>query len=734
MNAPFKQDARLGRLTTALGPDALVLLRFDGTDHINGLFDYRVEALSPTRDIDFDALMGTHASVQITSPGHGPRHFDGIVTQARWLGVAENGHRFDLALRPWFWLAGRRRNQRIFHNMSVVKILEELLAPYGGLGNPALKNALVAEYPDLEYTVQYRETDLDFACRQMERFGISYHFTHAPGSHTLVLTDAADAHDPVAGGTRAFREVDGHHNSGEEHFWEMAAERNLTTGAVRLTDYNFKLPTAAMETDSLGDATHDQGQIESFDYPGDYPDQGRGKSVAGLRTAQERGGDRRHRASGDCISLGAGMTVTLGGDPVPGIGAEPCLCLSATQSFVSEGYGSGANSGGEYAFSGSYVLMPVSAPLAPPKRTAVPVVQGPQTAVVVGDGEIDCDEFGRILVRFHWDLAGANSMRCRVSQNWAGKGWGGVMIPRIGMEVVVEFLEGDPDKPLVTGCVYNGKNDAPYPLPAHKTKSVLRSNTHEGKGFNEIAFEDQAGEENISLHAQKDQTLKVLHNRAKRVDNDQIESVGRHKSVEVGGNHQEKIGGSMNLSVGSAKNGALFAALGNIVGQAASRMQEGAAEVGDKTVSAFVGGLAEASAASELLSLGGIAKFAAAGGNAAIAGAAQAGAGAALGQLLGSVMPVSGISNTIIEKAKSETVGLASTEQVGLFKNTVVGMVQTTYVGKKKIIDVGEELVIQVGKSKLVMKKDGTIRLLGDNLNISMSGPVQINGSVIDLN
>ncbi|RAP39271.1 type IV secretion protein Rhs, partial [Rhodovulum viride] len=253
------------------------------------------------------------------------------------------------------------------------------------------------------------------------------------------------------------------------HFRAWRPARRITTGAIRLTDYNFKTPVAAMETDHLGDAAYEQGQIESFDWPGDYLDQGRGRVVAELRAQGERGQDRRYEAEGDIVALGAGLRVTLSGDPVPGTGGE-YLCLSARHSYTADNYGSGGSDDGDgRAYDGQYVLMPVEAPLLPEQKTARADVRGPQTATVVGEGEIDCDEYGRILVRFHWDLDEAWSMRCRVSQSWAGAGWGGMVIPRIGMEVVVEFLDGDPDKPLVTGCVYNGRNRVPYDLPANKT-------------------------------------------------------------------------------------------------------------------------------------------------------------------------------------------------------------------------------------------------------------------------
>ncbi|RCW86759.1 type VI secretion system Vgr family protein [Paracoccus lutimaris] len=554
MNAPLRQAERLGRLTTALGPDTLSLLRFDGSEHINELYEYRVEALAIRSDLDFDALIGTHATVEIDTR-EGTRHFDGIVTQARWAGVGENGHRYDLILRPWFWLASRRRNQRIFHNKTVVQILTELLSDYAGLGDPALEMKLSGDYQSLEYTVQYRESDLDFARRQMERAGISFHFRHAMGSHTLVMTDDVLAHETV--GARPFKSYDGHHQAEGEHFWDWAPERNITTGAIRLTDFNFKSPDAAMETDRLGDAVYAQGQIESFDYPGDYLAQSVGKLVAGLRTNQERGADRRNRAVGDCVSLGAGKRVTLSGDKVPGTG-ETYLCLSASHHFVSEAYGSGGQGSDGYSFTGSYTLMPDTAPMVPPRRTQVPVVHGPQTAMVVGEGEIDPDEYGRILVRFHWDLDGAYSMRCRVSQNWAGNGWGGMVIPRIGMEVVVEFLEGDPDKPLVTGCVYNGRNAVPYALPANKTVSTFKSDTHQGSGYNEFRFEDEQGREEVFMHAQKDhntiiendESHSIGHDRSKTVGNDQSEAIGHDKTISVGNDHRETIGNDMVYNVG----------------------------------------------------------------------------------------------------------------------------------------------------------------------------------------
>ncbi|QFQ89133.1 type VI secretion system tip protein VgrG [Paracoccus kondratievae] len=676
MNAPLRQTERLGRLTTALGADMLALLRFDGTDHLNDLFEYRVEALATRDDLDFDALIGTHATVEIEGR-EGTQPFDGIVTQARWAGVGENGHRYDLVLRPWFWLAGRRRNQRIFHNRTVVQILRELLSDYAQLGDPALDVQLSQDYPVLEYTVQYRESDLDFARRQMERHGISFHFRHAMGSHTLVLTDDVLAHETI--GARPYKSYDGHHQAEGEHFWDWTPERNITTGAIRLTDYNFKHPNQAMEVDRLGDAAHAQGQIESFDYPGDYLAQDVGKIVAGLRTSQERGADRRNRAVGDCLSLRSGKRVTLSGDRIPGTD-ESYLCLSASHHFVSEAYGSGGQGSDGYAFTGSYVLMPDTAPMAPPRRTQVPVVHGPQTAMVVGEGEIDCDEYGRILVRFHWDLDAAHSMRCRVSQNWAGAGWGGMVIPRIGMEVVVEFLEGDPDKPLVTGCVYNGKNKVPYDLPKHKTKSVFRSDTHQGQGFNEISFEDQAGRERIYLHAQHDHEVHVQNNHAKRVDVSEVESIGNSKYSEIGMDFSFQIGGNATTEVGAAD------------------VQLGAT----RALAAFDDGPLRL---------------------------------AYEATLPGGPDPSRGHYKLIVAQSRTEAIGTQSTTRVGDSGTLAVGTSYAVNVGSRMSVTTGtdsfetvgggryfhvtKEIDLRCGASRLLLKSNGEIELTGVHIKLS---------------
>ena len=639
---------------------------------MSALFAFEVDCLAASADIDFDALIGTHATVTLTTRA-GERPFDGIVTEAKWLGAGENGQRYRLILRPWFFLASLRRNQRIFHNKTVVQILEELLGAYADAG--ALKPQLTADYPVLEYTVQFRESDLDFACRLMERHGISYHFQHHAGQHDMVLTDMAASHTSI--GARPFHPDEGHHQEDIEHFWQWRPARRITTGAIRLTDYNFKTPNAAMEVDRPGDAAYAQGKIESFDWPGGYLDQGRGRTVAALRSDGERGQDRRFEALGDVADLGAGLRVTLSGDKVPGLG-DDYLCLAASHSYTSDNYGSGGPQGDELAYRGVYVLMPASAPMLPELKTARADVKGPQTAVVVGEGEIDCDEYGRILVKFHWDLQAAHSMRCRVSQNWAGNGWGGMVIPRIGMEVVVEFLDGDPDQPLVTGCVYNAANMPPYELPANKTRSTFKTRTHQGRGFNELRFEDEKGKEEIFVHGQKDRNTKIENNQSERVNVNKVESVGHNKASEIENNLLQVVDGNMELRVGPGNRNSITPA-------GAKDYPEGLPRIPDRF--------------------------------------GPAGSDPGTGDLMISV-----------EQNKLQTVGANHDEAV---KGNKVSDVKKNYdltVGKEIVIDAGDRITLICGQTRIVMEDNGVITVNAKKIHVTADALITLLADLVKIN
>jgi type VI secretion system secreted protein VgrG len=550
------QRTRLGKFHSPLGPDALALVRFAGDEGINRLGSFRVDVLSSAGLVDLDRLLGLHGTVEIVTLQHGPRFYDGLITEAELVEERADGWLLQLEMRPWFWLAGLRRNQRIFHNKTAPQIIAEVLGDYRHPQEARLQHS----YTPIEYTVQYGESDLAFVCRMMERHGISYHFEHALAGHVMVLTDAPESFRPAPGNSRIFHPVTRQHRIETEHFSVWSSARRVNTGRVKLTDYNFKTPTAAMQVDQSGGAQHAEGDIESFDYPGHYLAQSKGRGVARLRAEQDRALDGVFQARGDATSLSPGMLVTLTGHPDTALNGQKYLLRDAAHSFVAEAYASSAAAAQseDDSYKGTYTFHPAATPFQPPMVTPLARIFGPQTAQVVGEGEIDCDEYGRILVRFHWDLVEAHSMRCRVAQIWAGNGWGGMVIPRIGMEVVVEFLEGDPDKPLVTGCVYNGKNKVPYSLPEHKSRSTFRTDTHQGSGSNELRFEDQAGAEEVFMHAQKDhntiiendETHAIGHDRTKTVANDQAEVVGHDKTINVGNDHTETIARDMTYKVG----------------------------------------------------------------------------------------------------------------------------------------------------------------------------------------
>ncbi|MFK7836762.1 MAG: type VI secretion system Vgr family protein [Sulfitobacter sp.] len=700
MDLTLTQDTRPGSLTTVLGAEELVLLRFNGQDALNSLFEYRVEAVSLNANIDLNALMGTHAQVSFSNNQHGPRHYDGIVTQAETLGVGDGGYLYSLTLRPWLWLADQRHNQRIFHNKTVVEIIEEVFADWAQASQPLFENRLIQDYPKLEYTVQFGETDRNFVCRQMERFGINYCFAHQEDAHTLVLVDDPLSFSAIAGGSRDYYNSVDDHNADDEHFWDWRSGRGLTTGAVKLTDFNFKKPKAAMEVSQLSDRSHPHGQIEAYAYPGDYLEAGAGKGLSQLRLKQAESSDHRQRLVGNAPSLSSGLALDLTGDEAPGRQPGTLICLEAKHSYVANAYMSGGSPGDNASFSGEYVLTPIDAPILPLRQSPAPRIHGPQTAMVVGEGEIDCDEYGRVLVHFHWDLQKAYSMRCRVLQHTAAGEYGGMAIPRIGMEAVVEFLEGDPDKPMVTGCVFNGKTDRPYNLPSHKTKHVIRADTHEGSGFNEISFEAQAGQENMAIHAQKDQTIRVLNDQSANISANRVEQIGANASLNVAANAMERVGANKNVTVGGSGMG-LLKMLMPLVQAGGKFMKKGANKSGaGASVGGFAGIVAGVSdLPNELASIAMKGRFSGSGGHRNAGGADQLGKGAMMGRLLQMIMPSSGTMNVTVEKFKKETIGQGATEQVGLAKNVLVGNVLTTSVGKMMQTKVGEDYDLETKKS-----------------------------------
>lgn len=527
-----RQDKRTARLETPLGQDRLVLSRFEGSEGMSEIFEFTIEALSRKPDVDADRLLGLPASIIFDNDY---RFFHGIITEVEWVGARNDNYVYRLVLKPWLWLLSFTSDCRIFHERTAPQIIEQV---FKDRGFSDFKLKLQGDYQQLEYTVQYRETDLDFVRRLMEQNGIAFFFEHEKSKHTLVLSDNYSAYPNIPGRKRPYYGLDKERRRDVEHIETWTPERRFTSGAVAFRDYDFKEPKADMNVVKTSDARYAHGRMEVYDYPGAYLMRKKeGETYAKALLDGMRSQGYRYRATGSCVTASPGSLLTLT-EHYDETQNQEYLILRCFHNYTAEAYRTGGPSN-EVPYEGAYELMPSSKPYAPPQVTPKPFVQGVQTAVVkaVGGGgpEIDVDEFGRIYVQFYWDRKSGNSMRCRLAQVWAGKGWGGIYIPRVGMEVIVEFLEGDPDRPIVTGCVYNKDNMPPYDLPGEKNIAGIKSNsTVGGGGYNEYVFDDTKGKELIRQHGQKDLTSVVQNDESWTIHNSRSVVVDNNLTTDIG--------------------------------------------------------------------------------------------------------------------------------------------------------------------------------------------------------
>jgi len=518
MNESLKQDRRIAKLDVPpFGKDVLVLTRFDASEGLGELFEYRIGALSKEENADFDKAIGRNCSVTVSMYGH-DRVFNGVLVEAEWLGKgAEELHDYKLLLRPWLWLLSRTSNCRIFENQKAPDIIRTV---FNDRGFSDYKFKLHGEFPMLEYCVQYRETDLDFVLRLMEQHGIYYYFEHTSNKHTLVLANSESSHEAVPNcATVPFNAFAGSGHEDRENLTHWLHQRRFCTGKVEYNDYDYLQPTADLISDAKGSAHYARSQMELYDYPGKYTKRSDGEKYAKWYLESEQALDERRHANGSAPSLFPGGLVSLEKHPT-GSENRKYLIVRSTHSVTGQNYRSTDSEFDEEIYSGSYELQPSDRPFRMPIVTPEPRIYGIQTAKVVGKKgeEIDVDEHGRILLEFFWDRKKKQSCRVRVAEVWAGKKWGGQFIPRIGMEVVVEFLEGDPDRPLVVGSVYNRDYKHPFDMPANKTQSGLKSDSSKGgNGYNQVMFEDKKASEEINLHAQKDYKLTILDTEVREI-------------------------------------------------------------------------------------------------------------------------------------------------------------------------------------------------------------------------
>lgn len=538
-------------LDTPLPKGELVAERLTGTETLGRLFQYELMALSANGNIVFDDLLGHHVTALIELTDGSRRPIDGRVSQISLIGMVENLFRYRLVLRPWTWMLTRTADCRIFQDKNVEEILKEVFADQP---NADFECNLTAEYAKRVYCVQYRETDFNFVSRLMEEEGIYYFFRHDPGKHTLVICDAPGAHESV--GSVPFMPQQQSARSGREYIREWSVTREIQPCKFALRDYNFEKPSSDLLLKLEQDRAHAEATHEIYDYPGEYQEMSVGEHLIRARLDELQAGYEIVEGKADSRLLACGGTFTFtdfGRRDQNGDYLIVSTTIEVTNNALETSKG-----GLDSRYECSFRLMRADEPFRAARTTPRPIVQGPQTAVVVGppSEEIFVDEYGRVKVQFHWDRYGKkddkSSCWIRVSQIWAGKNYGWMSIPRIGQEVVVDFLEGNPDDPLITGRVYNKEQMPPWTLPANKTQSgILTRSSAGGSGetANHLKFEDKKGDELIDIHAEKNMSTHVENDDSTFVGNDQSLVVKRDQSIIIQRDTKEVVTRDRTLNV-----------------------------------------------------------------------------------------------------------------------------------------------------------------------------------------
>ncbi|ATB42652.1 hypothetical protein CYFUS_008131 [Cystobacter fuscus] len=549
------------------------VLRFSGSEGLSSLFEFQVELACEDHDVDLAQVVGKTALLAIRGEA-GFRHLSGII--GRFEQVNEQPHYalYRATVVPMVWRLHHRHDCRIFQKLDTPAILKKVFET-AGVPADRVRFSLVNSYEPRDYCVQYRESDWAFASRLMEEDGIFYFFEHHEDKHILVLGDKESALKPIDGvEALPFRRATGGVVM-EDHVARFRRVQEVRPGRTSLRDFNFKKPGLPMEADHKAEVDAD---LEVYDYPGEYQDSGRGSSAKGATIARlrlEAWQASRMQAQGesDCERLCPGRMFSLQEHSREDYNGRWLLTHVSHEGSQPQAMDEEAAQE-DFSYSNAFTCIPEKVPYRPARVTPRPYVRGGQTAVVVGPAgeEIHVDEWGRVKVQFHWDRQGKldenSSCWVRVSQPWGGELWGRMFIPRIGQEVIVDFIEGDPDRPIITGRTYNGANLVPYELPAEKTKSTIKSNSSQGgNGYNELRFEDEKkkeqffmhAERNMDVHVKNDSFENILHDRHQTIGavgkdgkvGDRNELVYRDKSLTVHRHSQEHVGGNLKRHVGS---------------------------------------------------------------------------------------------------------------------------------------------------------------------------------------
>jgi type VI secretion system secreted protein VgrG len=724
--------------------DALQVVRFEMVESISGLFELEVDLACANRELDLGGALRKPALLTMLGvhDGEAARHVHGILQSASQGRQDERVGLYHVRVVPQVWPLLHRRDCRIFQDMDTRAIFEEVLKG-AGVPSSGFRFALAESPPVRGYCVQYRETDWDFVRRLLAEDGMFHCFEHTADGHVLVIGDGTSAYAAIPGDPAVL--FDDEESAGDRDVVRsFRSTQQLTPGKFTVRDFNFATPDDSLE----GQASAGASDLEVYEFPGRYDAPALARRAAKLRLQAYQALQRRGEGESGCPRLTPGHTFDLSSstgalrDDVQ----RKYLVLSVRhrgeQPQALELSGAGMNS----RYTNAFECIPADVPYRPAEWPLRPEMRGVQTAIVVGPAgeEVHTDEHGRVKVQFHWDRKGKrdenSSCWVRVSQLWAGQGWGAMWIPRIGHEVIVDFIEGDADRPIVTGRVYHGNNQPPYPLPDKKTASTIKSDSSPGGGgSNELRFEDQKGGEEVFLHAQKDWTIAVLNDKNQTVGNNETLSVGNDRTKSVGNNQSEAIGVDKAISVGSNHTEQIGANMAITIGA----------------------NLDETVGANATFSVG-------ANRSETVAIASDESVGAAKTLTIGAIYQVT------VGAAMNETIGLAKAEEIGLSKTVMVGTdssenVGGTHsvnaganisasaganvsvfaakkmsltagkdlqvgVGKKAQVQVADELTIKVGGAMVTIKKNGDITIKGKKLSITATGDVVVKGSKIKLN
>ncbi|GAA6172879.1 type VI secretion system spike protein VgrG1b [Colwellia sp. KU-HH00111] len=537
------QEHRLVAISTPLGDEELALYKADIDEELGRPFSITVELISENDNISLDDLIGQNVTIRLETEEEEARYFNGFVSEFFQLSNTDRYAKYGAVIRPWFWLLNLSENCRIFQEKSYPDIINDV---FEQLGFSDFDSKLSGSYDPQEYVVQFNESDFNFVTRIMEQEGIYYYFEHTNGKHTLVMVDDVGML-PDVGDVPFYQPEDTTNQFNIEGVSRWENFRRIRSGGVRLSDYDFETPSKNLEAVSSMPKTASLSSLERFNYPGKYKERGKGTDYTRLLMEKENVSYDTKEASSNVRTLSSGAHFNLT-DHVRDDQNGQYLITKFRCTLKSDEFLSNNKSDDSQLYTCQFDAIPSDVSFRTQLSAKKPEMVGPQTAMVVGKAgeEIWTDKYGRVKVLFHWDRYAQadeeSSCWMRVAQTWAGKNWGHIQVPRIGQEVLVDFLGGDPDRPIIVGSVFNGSAMPPYELPSNATRSGLKTRSSQGGGgFNEIRIEDKKDNEQIFIHAEKNQDI--------RVKNTHFEWIGNERHLNVGTNRFEQIKENDNLIV-----------------------------------------------------------------------------------------------------------------------------------------------------------------------------------------